>query len=184
MRSVCVCGLACGWAHVSAADWTSSAISGVASRIYGQVSNTPFIAIHAKSLDAETDESSHARRAAQALGLELHVVEPSVSDFLATIDELTYTQEEPFGSGSMFMGWHVFQRAKTLGCPVMLNGQGADEVLLGYERYFPSLLTSVPWPRWPREFSSIVRHNKLTALQLLMYCVYFRVPEANKLCAG
>ena len=54
---------------------------------------------------------------------------------------MIYTQEEPFGSPSMFMGWHVFQKAKELDCKVMLNGQGADEVLLGYERYFTSALS-------------------------------------------
>ena len=154
----------------------SSATSGVASRVYHEATKARFLAIHAKSIDAETDESRHAQRAADALGLELHVVEPGVADFLATIDELSYTQEEPFGSGSMFMGWHVFQRARALGCPVMLNGQGADEVLLGYERYFAAHLRDTPWHRWPREVRELTRHSKLTALQLLQYSAYFRFP--------
>lgn len=155
----------------------SSATSGVASRIYHEASDAKFLAIHAKSMDAETDESRHAQRAAEAFGLELHVVEPFVEDFLATIDELTYTQEEPFGSGSMFMGWHVFQRARALACPVMLNGQGADEVLLGYERYFAAHLRALPWHEWPREAQRLTQHSKLTMLQLLQFNAYFRFPS-------
>jgi asparagine synthase (glutamine-hydrolysing) len=153
----------------------SSATSGVASRLFHSEADTRFLAIHAKSMDAETDESYHAQRAADRLGLELHMVEPGVPDFLNTIDELSYTQEEPFGSGSMFMGWHVFQRARELDCPVMLNGQGADEVLLGYERYFAAHLHTVPWYAWPREVRELTQHSKLTAAELLQYSAYFRL---------
>jgi asparagine synthase (glutamine-hydrolysing) len=155
----------------------SSSISAVASRINNELGGARFLAIHAKSTDAETDESDHARRAADALGIELHTVEPSETDFLATIDELAWTQEEPFWSGSMVMGWHVFQRAKALGCPVMLNGQGGDEALLGYERYFAALLSSLPWNRWPHELGLIAQNNKLTLLQLLQNNAYFLYPQ-------
>lgn len=155
----------------------SSSISAVASRMYNAVGGARFLAVHAKSTDAETDESIHACRAADALGIELHTVEPDESNFLATIDELAWTQEEPFASGSMFMGWHVFQRAKALGCPVMLNGQGGDEALLGYERYFAALLSSLPLHRWPREFRMIARNNSLTRLQLLQNSAYFLYPQ-------
>jgi asparagine synthase (glutamine-hydrolysing) len=152
----------------------SSATSGTASRIYHKSSNSRFMAIHAKSIDAETDESHHAHQAAKALGLDLHIVEPKTAEFIATIDELSYTQEEPFGSGSMFMGWHVFQRARALGCPVMLNGQGGDEILLGYERYFAAHLSTMPWFKKPHEVWAVTRHSNLTVLQLLQYIIYFR----------
>jgi asparagine synthetase B (glutamine-hydrolysing) len=49
----------------------------------------------------------------------------------------------------MFMGWHVFQKARELNCTVMLNGQGSDEILLGYERYFTSTLNfNKPLVNW------------------------------------
>jgi asparagine synthase (glutamine-hydrolysing) len=71
----------------------SSATSSVASRIYHESSANRFLAIHAKSTERETDESLHARRAADALGIELHVVEPTIAEFFDTIDELSHTQE-------------------------------------------------------------------------------------------
>ena len=155
----------------------SSATSSVASRIYHESSANRFLAIHAKSTERETDESLHARRAADALGIELHVVEPTIAEFFDTIDELSHTQEEPFGSASQFMGWHVFQKARELGCPVMLNGQGGDEVLLGYERYFAAQLRALPWYRWPQSAHAFTQHSNLSHLQLLQYYLYFRLPE-------
>ena len=152
----------------------SSAISGVASRLYHEAGHARFIGIHAKSMDAETDESRFARIAADHLDIELHVVEPGVADFLATIDDLTDTQEEPFGSASMFMGWHVFQRAAELGCKVMLNGQGGDEVLLGYERYFAAYLRSVPLRRMLAEARAQASNSKLSLKDVLLYGLYFQ----------
>ena len=152
----------------------SSAISGVASRLYHASGHARFIGIHAKSIDAETDESRFARLAAEHLEIELHVVEPSVADFLETIDDLAYTQEEPFGSASMFMGWHVFRRASELGCKVMLNGQGGDEVLLGYERYFAAFLRSVPLHRMLGEARAQAGNSKLSLKDILLYGLYFQ----------
>ena len=151
----------------------SSSTSAVASRLYHAQTHNKFIGIHAKSSDAERDESAFARLAAQHCDIELHIVEPQTRDFFATIDELIDTQEEPFGSPSMFMGWHVFQRAKALGCKVMLNGQGGDEVLLGYERYFGTYLRSVSPLTFVREAISQSRNSKLSLPEVLLYGVYF-----------
>lgn len=152
----------------------SSAIGGIASRMYHESGHARFIGIHAKSMDAETDESGFARMAADHLGIDLHVVEPGVDDFLSTIEDLSRTQEEPFGSPSMFMGWHVFQRAAELGCKVMLNGQGGDEVLLGYERYFAAYLRSVPLRRKVAEARAQAFNSKLSLKDVLLYGLYFQ----------
>jgi asparagine synthase (glutamine-hydrolysing) len=158
----------------------SSATSAVASRLYGLDTSERFLAIHAKSIDTETDESRWARMAADHSNIDLHTVEPQSSDFLSTIDELIDTQEEPFGSPSMFMGWHVFRRAKELGCKVMLNGQGADEVLLGYERYFAAFLRSVPSGAFLREAIDQSRNSRLSLKEIFLYNFYFTSPTLRK----
>jgi asparagine synthase (glutamine-hydrolysing) len=158
----------------------SSATSAVASRLYRTSAAHNFLGIHAKSIDAETDESNWAHLAANHSNIELHTVEPQSEDFLATIDELIDTQEEPFGSPSMFMGWHVFQRAKQLGCKVMLNGQGGDEVLLGYERYFSTLLRSVPPWQFVREALAQSRNSRLSLKDVILYNFYFTSPALRK----
>lgn len=154
----------------------SSATSGIASRFYHDATDQRFIGIHARSIDVETDESRFARLAADHLGIELHTVTPDTGAFLSTIGDLVRTQEEPFGSPSMFMGWHVFQEAKALGCKVMLNGQGGDEVLLGYERYFAAFLSSVSVARFAREAWAQARHSRLSIAEVLAYRYYFTSP--------
>ena len=151
----------------------SSAVSGIGSRHFHAESSDRFIGIHAKAVDAEVDESHYAQLVAEHFNLELRVVEPSIQDFVSTIDDVVKTQEEPFGSPSMFMGWHVFREAKALGCKVMLNGQGGDEVLLGYERYFAAYLRSVSTLRFLREMIAQARNSRLRVRDVAMYYLYF-----------
>lgn len=152
----------------------SSAISAIASAEYTKKANEKFIAINAKSIDDRNDESVFAKIVSDKLNLDLNVVMPTYEDFLKTIDDVIYTQEEPFGSPSMFMGWHVFQKAKELNCTVMLNGQGSDEILLGYERYFTSTLNfNKPFSQL-KEIINQNKNSRLSLLNTLGYYVYFR----------
>jgi asparagine synthase (glutamine-hydrolysing) len=151
----------------------SSATSAFAARLYGAASGARFTGIHARSTEAASDESRYAQEVARHLDLDLHVVQPSTADFIATIDEVVITQEEPFGSPSMFMGWHVFQKAKELGCKVMLNGQGGDEVLLGYERYYAAFLRALPVWRFLSEVYLQSKRSRLHPVDLLLYLFYF-----------
>lgn len=152
----------------------SSVISAIASRLYCQSGGEEFIGIHAKSIERSTDESEFAQQVAQRAGIRLVTVQPRSEDFAATVDEVVYTQEEPFGGPSMFMGWHVFREARRQGCRVMLNGQGCDEAFLGYERYYPLELD----PTHPFDFVRRLRkqagHSKLSTVEALRYFLYFR----------
>lgn len=56
-------------------------------------------------------------------------------DLLADMDDLIMSQGEPFGSFSVYAQWRVFQKARECGMVVMLDGQGADELLGGYQGY-------------------------------------------------
>jgi asparagine synthase (glutamine-hydrolysing) len=151
----------------------SSATSAIASREYRSASGERFTGVHAKSIERRTDESAFAFSVAKHLDLDLHLTEPSTRDFLETIDEVVYTQEEPFGSPSMFMGWHVFKEARAQNCKVMLNGQGGDEVLLGYERYYAAFLRSVPFRSFVRQLLLQSRNSRLSLPEVLQYYYYF-----------
>jgi asparagine synthase (glutamine-hydrolysing) len=153
----------------------SSGISAIGSKEYSMKSKEKFIAINAKSIDADNDESHFAKIVSDALNLDLNVVMPTYEDFVKTIDDVVYTQEEPFGSPSMFMGWHVFQKAKALQCTVMLNGQGADEILLGYERYFTSTLNFNKLFKQIKEILNQNKNSRLSLFSTIAYYLYFRV---------
>ena len=151
----------------------SSATSALASRLCRATGGGRFLAVHARATEGAIDESCWASQVSKNEDLDLSVVTPSLEDFVSSLDDVVFTQEEPFLSPSIFMGWHVFREARAKSCPVMLNGQGADEVLLGYERYFTAATIGQPW--WRKLVSAYFesRRSRLTLFDALRYKAYF-----------
>ena len=83
----------------------------------------------------DIDEESYAELAARTAGATAHAVRAGAGDLIDSLDELIDSQDEPFGSTSIFAQRCVFAAAARRGIKVMLDGQGADEILGGY-RYF------------------------------------------------
>ncbi|MFL6710932.1 MAG: asparagine synthase (glutamine-hydrolyzing) [Massilia sp.] len=152
----------------------SSSIATLAASMYHASASTPFRAVHARSLESAFDESMFARVAAQSGGIALTIVTPGADEFSAMIEEVAYAQEEPFASPSIFMQYFVFQKARESGCKVMLDGQGGDETLLGYERYFSTHLQAKEGMALARELRAINRNNAIRIRSLLAHMLYFR----------
>lgn len=152
----------------------SSAVSRIGGAEYTKKTQLQFKAINAKSIDASNDESAFAKIVSDYSNLDLHVVTPTYENFVKTIDDVVKTQEEPFGSPSMFMGWHVFQKARQENCIVMLNGQGSDEVLLGYERYFTSTFDFKNPLKQLKEIKNQNQNSRLSLFHTIAYYFYFR----------
>ena len=66
-----------------------------------------------------------------------HWCYPRFEDAFALAERITWHQDEPYGSTSIFAQWCVFAEARRAGLKVMLDGQGADEQLAGYHGCFP-----------------------------------------------
>jgi asparagine synthase (glutamine-hydrolysing) len=151
----------------------SSSIASLSSALYHETSPDRFQAIHANSGVDKLDESGYARALADSSGIDLSVIEPSVDEFMAAIDEVAYYQEEPFATPSIFMQYFVFKKAREMGCKVMLDGQGGDEILLGYERYYAAYLLSIPWRDALRELFFIRNNSKLSLGGVVGNFLYF-----------
>lgn len=67
---------------------------------------------------------------------EPHFIFPKAEDVFQRASDITWHQDEPFGSTSIFAQWCVFEEARRAGIKVMLDGQGADEQLAGYHSGF------------------------------------------------
>ncbi|WP_286954746.1 asparagine synthase-related protein, partial [Aminobacterium sp. UBA5277] len=63
-------------------------------------------------------------------------VKPHADKIKRDFESLVWHQDEPFASLSVFAGWCVMEAAKESGVKVLLDGQGGDETLLGYERFY------------------------------------------------
>lgn len=117
----------------------SSSVAVLAAKRFQESTGERFTAIHARGETASSDESEFAKRVAQQADIDLHLVTPTYPEFRDTVDEVVRCQEEPFGATSVFMQYFVMRKARELDCKVMLDGQGGDEVFLGYEKYYPAV---------------------------------------------
>lgn len=71
----------------------------------------------------------------QYVGATAHKITVSQDELAYDLDDMIRTQGEPFGSTSIYAQYRVFRSAMENGVTVTLDGQGADEMLAGYEGY-------------------------------------------------
>lgn len=84
----------------------------------------------------EKDELAYAKQAAERFSLQQHIINVSGQDMLNDWEKLCQHQEEPFGSASIYIQYKVYETAKQHNVKVLLDGQGADEILAGYHKYY------------------------------------------------
>lgn len=87
--------------------------------------------------DKSVDEKAFIEAVVSHAGTQPHYVYPRAEEVLQKASDITWHQDEPFGSTSIFAQWCVFEEAQRAGIKVMLDGQGADEQLAGYHFCFP-----------------------------------------------
>jgi asparagine synthase (glutamine-hydrolysing) len=118
----------------------SSAIVAVMRHVQGNLD------LHTFSFVADDPEISEERwvdMAAEAAGTVVHKVRITPRDLVTDLIRLVYAQDEPFGSTSIYAQYRVFRQAREAGIKVMLDGQGADEMLAGYHWYVSARLASL-----------------------------------------
>ena len=128
------------------------------------------------------DEQRWSRLVVEATGARSRVVEPGADALFRDAAQLCRTQDEPFGSTSIFAQSLVFAAARESGIKVMLDGQGADEQLAGYHSFFAARLTgefrSLHWGAMLRELGSTARVHGLGAGAMAKLLAAATLPEA------
>lgn len=112
----------------------SSAIVCIARRLMG--AEEPYSTFTGRFPGSHADEWRYAEQVVQAAGTRSHVVEPGAERFLDDLPEFIWFNELPVGGSSQYAQWCVFRLAREHGVTVLLDGQGSDEALGGYEQYF------------------------------------------------
>lgn len=110
----------------------SSAIMCQAKKITPTTQFQAFSACFDDSTLDERDYISVVLAATQSAG---HRTFPQVESFWDTIKKILFHQDEPLGSTGAFAQWCVMADARAHGIPVVLGGQGGDEILCGYQKY-------------------------------------------------
>lgn len=119
----------------------SSAIVCIARSLLGD--DAPYHTFTGHFPSTYADETRYAIEVVTATRVTNHLVEPSVDRFIDELPRFIWMNELPVSSSSQFGQWCVFELAKQHGITVLLDGQGSDELLGGYEPYFVFYLESL-----------------------------------------
>lgn len=83
----------------------------------------------------EHDESKYIEQISNRFNVDSYTTVPSGIQLIEDFEKLAWHQEEPFPSSSIYAQYKVFELAKKHNVKVLLDGQGADEILAGYHKY-------------------------------------------------
>ena len=141
----------------------------------------PRIAFHARYPQDGVDESAFAQIAAANAGMEIVFSSVPMEPFLPRLEELVASQGEPFNGTSIFAQWTVMRSAHGRGLKVLLDGQGADELLGGYLPYIGYRAAGLMRPRSIplalRELHGSVRSGVLTSQSAMRVAIRASVPS-------
>ncbi|WP_417432219.1 asparagine synthase (glutamine-hydrolyzing) [Kiloniella sp.] len=117
------------------------------------------------------DEEAYADLVINKVGANSKKVLLSSNDVVQNLERLMRFQDEPIGSTSLFAQYRVFEAVHNDGLKVVLDGQGADEILGGYTPYYTAALAGfIQKGEWGRACSLIgyLRHNGRLSLSNLL----------------
>jgi asparagine synthase (glutamine-hydrolysing) len=130
--------------------------------------------------DSGFSEKSYADAVVKKTGFQHVIVYPSSNDLKKHWERLIWHMEEPFGSLTYFSNWRVYEKCREEGIPVIMNGQGGDELLLGYERYrvayVRELMKAHNIKKVMSEFFQIKKNANMSYSKQLLYLMYFSFP--------
>ncbi len=109
----------------------SSVVGGIATRHH----SSRMQALSIGFSDATVDESRFARRAAEAIDVELQLERFTLDDALGLLPDVVEQHDQPFADASSLPTLAVSALARQAGLKVVLTGDGGDEVFGGYERF-------------------------------------------------
>ncbi len=92
----------------------------------------------------EADEGTWAQYVVDATDAEQHQAFPTGEGLVKSLTDFVWHNELPVDSASQFAQWSVFECAANENVTVLLDGQGSDEILAGYEQYFAAYLRTAP----------------------------------------
>ncbi len=86
--------------------------------------------------DRRFDEREYIEEVLNKTHAERNYIFPQPEGFTGELDRLLWHQEEPFAGASIYGQWCVIKKVRERGVVVLLDGQGGDEQLAGYRKFY------------------------------------------------
>lgn len=133
------------------------------------------------SAEQSFDESDYAKIVIDRTGVQGIFTTPEPERLFRELEALVWSQDEPFASTSIFAQKCVFNLAKANQVTVMLDGQGADEILCGYRgfvgAYLAELFRGCRWPKLAQEIFNLKREIGFSPQRSLGYMAAYTAPS-------
>jgi asparagine synthase (glutamine-hydrolysing) len=133
--------------------------------------------------DPAISEEAWIDQVGAAAGAHVAKVRPTAADLVADLGNVIAAQGEPFQTPSIYASYRVFRLAAESGVTVMLDGQGADELLGGYHFDISARLASlIRQLRGVRAWRLMrnTRHRSPTRSGLLVEAGRFMLPRSSQ----
>ncbi|MFH1562469.1 MAG: asparagine synthase (glutamine-hydrolyzing) [Nitrospirota bacterium] len=122
--------------------------------------------------DKTYDEREFIQEVVNKTRVDANFTFPDGNKLFDIIPDVIWHQDEPFGSTSIFAQWHVMKLAKEKGVTVLLDGQGADELLAGYHPYyhyyFSDLIRTLQFKKLIEELNLYFKYHSYPKLDTLL----------------
>lgn len=119
----------------------SSSIVGAAKSLMGASSELhAFTSVYN---DKEFDELQWAKLVVEKHQLQWHQAVCSSDDLFSNLESIIYYQDSPLFSTSTYAQNSVMKKAHDAGIPILLDGQGGDELFAGYIPFYISFYTEL-----------------------------------------
>lgn len=132
---------------------------------------------------ADHDETYYAHLVNEACGTKENLIYPDKKDTFEEYQKMIW-HFEGFGTLSNLGSFMTLEEISKTGIKVLINGQGGDESMFGYERYyaqyFMDLLKKGKTVQFIRDYRETTRHSKYNMKELLQCIVYFGMPGIRK----
>ena len=125
----------------------------------------------------DIDERYYSKKVVERCNCEENLVFPNKENLLEEIKKVIWHHDSPFASLSIFAQWCVMKEANRKKVKVLLDGQGGDETLLGYERYIVYLLKNdlkkLKLKQFLSDYYLYKRNYNLKIKSIIQFFIYF-----------
>ncbi|MCM8761050.1 MAG: asparagine synthase (glutamine-hydrolyzing) [Candidatus Omnitrophica bacterium] len=140
--------------------------------------------------EEECDERRFIRPVLDRTGAHANFIFAKPERLFDDIEDIIWHQDEPYSTLSIFPQWYVMKLAKEKGVKVLLTGQGGDETLAGYNKYylylFADLIYSGKWAQAKKEMTIYKETNGIRkiAAPVARIMLSYTMPERAKALVG